>query len=146
LEEIFKYYCTHIFKIGKHMTFDRLEYEREHLNTERFFLFLKDFNLTVTEIEGKPKDIIPKASIMTIFKKISSNSRDLTFEEFIKCLEKIGVIYYDEKSNYWNKIEEEKLERIKRKKEIEKRKIKRMKINGQKVDENVEGELARLEN
>ena len=24
LEEIFKHYCTHIFKIGKHMTFDRL--------------------------------------------------------------------------------------------------------------------------
>ena len=28
------------------MTFDRLEYEKEHLTMERFFLFLKDFELT----------------------------------------------------------------------------------------------------
>ena len=81
---------------------------------------------------------------MTIFKKISSNSRDLTFEEFIKCLEKLAVVYYDEKANYWTKIEEAKLERIRRKKEIEKRKIKRMKMNGQKVDEKTEQELEKL--
>lgn len=55
LEEIFKYYCTHVFKIGKHMTFDRLEYDREHMNTERFFLFLRDFSLMNMDIEGKPK-------------------------------------------------------------------------------------------
>ena len=71
---------------------------------------------------------------MTIFKKLSSTSRDLSFEEFIKCLEKIAVIYFDEKTNYWTKLEDERLEKIKRRKEIEKRKIKRMKINGQKVD------------
>jgi len=47
------------------------------------------------DIEGKPKEIVSKQAIMTTFKKISSNSRDLTFEEFIKCLEKIAIVYYD---------------------------------------------------
>ena len=28
------------------MTFDRLQYEKTHLTMERFFLFLKDFELT----------------------------------------------------------------------------------------------------
>ncbi len=51
------------------------------------------------------------------------------------------MIYYDEKANYWTKIEDAKLERIKRKKDIEKRKIKRMKMNGQKIDEKIEQEL-----
>jgi hypothetical protein len=27
---------------------------------------------------------------------VSSNSKDVTFEEFIECLERIAVIYYDE--------------------------------------------------
>ena len=60
-------------------------------------------------------------------------------------MEKIGIIYYDEKSNYWKKIEEERLEKVKRKKEIEKRKIKRMKMNGQKVDPKLMEEVEKLE-
>lgn len=43
LEQIFKYYCTHVFRTGKYMTFERLEYEKIHMTIERFFLFLKDF-------------------------------------------------------------------------------------------------------
>jgi len=43
LEEIFKHYCTHVFRTRKHMTFDRLEYDQVHMTIERFFLFLKDF-------------------------------------------------------------------------------------------------------
>ena len=43
LEKIFKYYCTHVFRTGKYMTFERLEYEKIHMTIECFFLFLKDF-------------------------------------------------------------------------------------------------------
>lgn len=75
LEEIFKHYCTHIFKTGKHMTFDRLEYEKVHLTMERFFLFVKDFELIVMRNTDKKEEVIDKSAIITIFKKISSNSR-----------------------------------------------------------------------
>lgn len=50
LEEVFKHYCTHIYKTGKHMTFERLEYEKVHMTMDRFFLFLKDFDLTTANL------------------------------------------------------------------------------------------------
>ena len=52
LELIFLHYCSHIFKTGKHMTFERLEYEKNHMTMDRFFVFLKDFGLTTAEIDG----------------------------------------------------------------------------------------------
>ena len=33
------------------MTFDRLEYEKIHMTMDRFFLFLKDFQLTAAHID-----------------------------------------------------------------------------------------------
>lgn len=75
LEEVFKHYCTHIYKTGKHMTFERLEYEKVHMTIERFFLFLKDFELTSAEIEGKKREVVDKNNIILIFKKMSSNAR-----------------------------------------------------------------------
>ena len=86
LEEIFKHYCTHIFRTGRYMTFERLEYERVHLTMDRFFVFLKDFELILMEVKGKKEEVVDKNNIITIFKKISSNSKDLRFEEFVECL------------------------------------------------------------
>ena len=77
------------------MTFDRLEYEKVHMTIERFFLFLKDFELTTALIDGKRREIIPKNFIITIYKKISSNCTHLSFEEFVQCLEKLAVIYWN---------------------------------------------------
>ena len=57
------------------MTFDRLEYEKVHMTMDRFFLFLRDFQLTVAEIDEKKKEVIEKPNIITIFKKVSSNAR-----------------------------------------------------------------------
>lgn len=34
------------------MTFERLEYEKNHLTMDRFFVFLKDFSLTAALIDG----------------------------------------------------------------------------------------------
>ena len=53
LEEIFKHYSTHIFRTGRYMTFDRLDYEKAHMTMEKFFLFLKDFQLTIMEAQDK---------------------------------------------------------------------------------------------
>lgn len=61
------------------MTFDRLEYEKVHLTMERFFLFLRDFELTILRSSEKKEEVLEKNVIITIFKKISSNARDLSF-------------------------------------------------------------------
>lgn len=95
LEEIFKHYCTHIFKIGKHMTFERLEYEKVHLTLDRLCVFLKDFGLTMAHFDGHQQEVLDKNEIVRYFKRLSKNCRDLSFEEFIACLEKLAIVYYD---------------------------------------------------
>ena len=85
------------------MTFERLEYEKTHLTMDRFFVFLKDFELILMEVKGKKEEVVDKNNIITIFKKVSSNSKDLNFEEFISCLEKLAVLYYDEKLVFFDK-------------------------------------------
>lgn len=104
LDHIFKHYCTQIFKTGKHMTFDRLEYEKNHLAIDRFFFFLKDFNLTSMKTkDGKIREIVEKQEVIKLFKKISPNCRDLSFEHFIIIIEKLGEIYFDSMVNYEEK-------------------------------------------
>ena len=68
------------------MTFERLEYEKLHMTLERFFLFLKDFGVLKAIVEGVEREVIDKNVIITLFKKVSSNARELSFEEFIQCL------------------------------------------------------------
>lgn len=117
LEEIFKHYCTHVFRTGKHMTFERLEYEKVHMTIERFFLFLKDFELTVANIDTKNREVVDKQNVITTFKKVSSNARELSFEEFIQVIEKLAILYWDEKMNYHKKKKEYELRMKKIKKE-----------------------------
>jgi hypothetical protein len=68
------------------MTFERLEYEKLHMTMERFFIFLKDFNLLVAVVDGRQKEIVEKNSVIVLFKKVASNARELSFEEFIQCI------------------------------------------------------------
>lgn len=83
------------------MTFDRLEYEKVHLTIDRFFIFLKDFNLTsIKAKDGKIREIIDKQEIIKLFKKVSTNCKDLNFEQFIIMIEKLGEIYFDSRLTY----------------------------------------------
>ena len=68
------------------MTFERLEYEKLHMTMERFFIFLKDFNLLAAVVDGRQKEIVEKNSVILLFKKVASNARELSFEEFIQCI------------------------------------------------------------
>jgi hypothetical protein len=70
---------------------------------DRFFAFLKDFALTIGKIDGVSKEIIDKNDIILLFKRVSINAKDLNFEQFISCLEKIGLLYYDSWLNYNSK-------------------------------------------
>lgn len=47
---------------------------------ERFFLFLKDFELTIMNNGEKKEEVIDKNAIILLFKKTSSNARDVSFE------------------------------------------------------------------
>lgn len=87
------------------MTFERLEYEKNHLTMDRFFVFLKDFGLTSAEIEGTSREILEKTDLVLLFKKISVNCKDVDFEQFISCLERIGILYYDSKTGFKEKQE-----------------------------------------
>lgn len=83
------------------MTFDRLQYEKIHLTIDRFFVFLKDFNLTSMKTkDGKIKEIVEKQEIVKLFKRVSPNCKDLNFEQFIIMIEKLGEIYFDSKLTY----------------------------------------------
>lgn len=122
LQYIFRHYCTHIFKTEKHVTFDRLEYDKTHMNMDRFFLFLKDFGLTHAEVNGKDVDIMNKNDIVLAFKKISPNAKQISFEEFITLIEKVGLLYYDAKEGgYEQRLRKEKEHREKKKLAFEKK-------------------------
>ena len=71
--------------------------------------------------------------IIPIFKRVSSNSKDISFQEFINCLEIIAILYYDEKLVFYEKRAKAKEEKAKLREELAKRKIK-IKIN-QKLKE-----------
>ena len=68
------------------MTFERLEYEKSHMTMDRFFVFLKDFGLTIAKIDGVNKEVFEKNDLVLLFKRTSANAKDLNFEQFISCL------------------------------------------------------------
>jgi len=69
---------------------------------------------------------LDKNEVILLFKKVSINCKDLNFEQFISCLDKIGVLYYDSKLNY--KAKQQKLiENRKKRKEIYLKSMKRRK-------------------
>ena len=41
--------------------------------------------------------MVEKTAIITMFKKVSSTARDLEFDEFMQAIDKLAVMYYDEK-------------------------------------------------
>ena len=47
---------------------------------DRFFTFLKDFGLTQAKVDGSVKEVLDKQEVVLLFKKMSSNCKDLNFE------------------------------------------------------------------
>lgn len=97
------------------MTFDRIVYENEHLTIERFFAFIKDFKLNEIPIdEGVNKQLTDRNNIILLFKKASSNARNLSFSEFIICVERLFVLLFSETENYDRKMQKLEAEKKKR--------------------------------
>lgn len=46
---------------------------------DRFFVFLKDFGLTIAKVDGTNKEVIDKNDLILLFKRVSINAKDLNF-------------------------------------------------------------------
>jgi hypothetical protein len=77
LEKILKHYSTHVFKPGQKYNFDEISYINEHMIMERFFAFVIDFKLNEIMVNGEKKQIVDSKEIVLLFKKCSSNSKNL---------------------------------------------------------------------
>ena len=59
------------------MSFDRIEYENQHMTLERFFAFINDFKLNEIPVDDTNKQLTHPNNIILLFKKCSSNARNL---------------------------------------------------------------------
>jgi hypothetical protein len=80
---------------------------------ERFFAFLIDFKLNEIKVNGERKQLVDSKEIVLLFKKCSSNSKNLDLAEFIACLERLFVMVFDENEGYAKKQKRLDLEKIK---------------------------------
>jgi hypothetical protein len=54
---------------------------------------------------GEPMQLAERNDIILIFKKSSSNARNLDFPEFVACLERLFVLLFNENQGYKQKQE-----------------------------------------
>jgi hypothetical protein len=81
---------------------------------ERFFAFINDFKLNEISINGEANQLADRKEIILIFKKSSSNARNLDLPEFIACLERLFVFLFNENQGYkakQDKLKQEKKQR-----------------------------------
>ncbi|KAL4493503.1 hypothetical protein ABPG72_007511 [Tetrahymena utriculariae] len=91
LHVVYKFYCKQTYVSGKYATFDRVQQETNTMSMGKFFLFVRDFGIVNKNLK--------KNKLVEIFKKNSSNSKDLTFEEFKQILQKISELFSDEQKS-----------------------------------------------
>ncbi|KAL4445676.1 hypothetical protein ABPG74_006227 [Tetrahymena malaccensis] len=101
LHVVYKFYCKQTYVSGKYATFDRVQQETNTMSMGKFFLFVRDFGIVNKNLK--------KNKLVEIFKKNSSNSKDLTFEEFKQILQKISEFHSEEQKSPVN-IENQKRE------------------------------------
>ena len=89
LLEIFYFYTKQHSLIGQTPTFQEILKSEEHLDMAEFSKFCVEFKILV-----KPK------KIAEIFKKTSTNSKELNYALFIKTLQKLSVCANEEKKEY----------------------------------------------
>lgn len=99
--EIFTFYSRQQYVQGACYTFDRIMHETNVLNIAKFMLFVQQFNLL------NYNKNLTKRSIPHLFKKTSSNFKELSLDEFKIMLEKISLLMFEgESSSYVDKVEE----------------------------------------
>lgn len=116
------------------MDFDRIVYENEHLTIERFYAFILDFQLNEAIIHGEKKLLADRSEITLLFRKCSSNGRNLDLPEFVVCLERLFVLLFESAKNFPKKMQKLAEEKAARLKELKRREM--IKMQRQKAKEN----------
>lgn len=80
LKGIFDFYCRQQMLVGKKPTFEEIEKEINNLNLGEFMRFCLDFSIPV-----------PKEKVMDIFKRISPNHREISYDKFKEILTQIFI-------------------------------------------------------
>ncbi|KRX03882.1 hypothetical protein PPERSA_04760 [Pseudocohnilembus persalinus] len=103
MNEIFLFYCRQQYTQAPKYSFDRILYECHTMNLSNFLLFAKQFKINNYCLK------LTKKMLPQIFKKVSNNYKDLTFQEFQIILEKIALLMFEDKDeelpNEFDKIE-----------------------------------------
>ena len=86
LREIFNFYSHQHSNAGHKTTFDAIRDKFEHLNLSEFGKFCVEFKI-----------MIPKEKLIEIFKKSSTLTKEMSFQEFKVALTKISVAINNEK-------------------------------------------------
>lgn len=87
LKGIFDFYSRQQMLVGKKATFDEIQRELNNMNMGEFLRFILDFGIP-----------IKKDKVVLIFKKISTHSREISYEEFKQILIKIFVEFNKQKA------------------------------------------------
>ena len=107
------------------MSFDRIGSENKHLIMERLFAIIQDFNLNQIVHNGKQHPLADKNQIGLLFKKSASDARNLDFPEFVTCLERCFVLFFNETREFSWKLEKRKEEKAIRLQEMKQKEAKR---------------------
>ena len=86
IREIFNFYSHQHSNAGHKTTFDSIRDKFEHLNLSEFGKFCVEFKI-----------LIPKEKLVEIFKKSSTLTKEMSFQEFKLSLSKISVAINEEK-------------------------------------------------
>lgn len=92
LKEIFYFYSRQHVSLGKQSTFDSMKSKMDHLDLSEFSKFCVEFKILIT-----------KDKLVELFKKNSSNTKQMSFEEFYITLQKISLAINEEKKRILKK-------------------------------------------
>ena len=109
LKDIFYFYSKQHSFVGKTPTFDQVLTNEQHLDLSEFSKFCVEFKI-----------LVKHNKITEIFKKNSTNSIKMTFDQFKTTLKKMSIFVNDERKQYL--LERIKLYKIKLNEIIEKEK------------------------
>ena len=90
--EIFSFYSRQHNLVGQTPLFETIQEKKEHLDMAEFSKFCSEFNVPIT-----------RQKLVEIFKKVTSNLRTMTYDEFHKALEKMSIAVNDLKKFYITK-------------------------------------------
>ena len=94
LKEIFDFYVNQHYPMASAPTFDEIAFRRKNLDLAEFSKFCVEFEIPIA-----------KQKLTELFKKNSSNRRDMSFNEFKNSLEKLAQAMNDsKKENLLHKI------------------------------------------